>query len=396
MSTGSGRHVGVDATCWMLRRGFGRHARGLLSALVEIDDRNRYTFFVDSPEVVPSLPAGAGVRVVGTGTPTIAAASARGHRSLKDVAAMSRALSGADLDAVLFPTMYSYVPTFGRARRFVIVHDATAEMYPALTIGGWKNRLFWAAKTALGRVQADVLVTVSEYSRDMIVQRLGVPAGRLHVVGEASDAIFRRLDRPEPTERLRASGFDASRRSIVYVGGFSPHKNLDVFIRVFGRLARAPEFADVAVFLVGDTEQESFLSCYESLVDLVCSLNLESRVTFTGYLPDDDLVVLLNLASLLVLPSLTEGLGLPAIEAAACGCPVIATTESPLPELLGDGGRYIDPRDPESLAQTLAEVLQSSEVRRHMREAGIAAAGRLSWQAAARRLVDLIENGVPQ
>jgi glycosyltransferase involved in cell wall biosynthesis len=389
------RHVGVDATCWMLGRGFGRHARCLLRALVEVDGRNRYTFFVDSPETVPLLPTGVDVRLVSAAAPTIVAASARGHRRLRDMAAMSQAISRARLDVVLFPTLYSYVPTFGRARRFVIVHDATAEMYPALTLGGWKNRLFWSAKASLGRRQADVLVTVSDYARDTIVARLGVPAGRLHVVGEAPDPVFRVLDRPEPTERLRALRFDASRRSIVYVGGFSPHKNLEALVRVADRLARSPEFTDLQIVFVGEHEDESFLSCAHRIRQLVGSLGLESLVTFTGYLPDDDLVVLLNNATVLVVPSLTEGFGLPAIEAAACGCPVVATIESPLPRILGEGGVYVDPRDDRALERAIAEVLRSSDLRRHMREAGVAAARRLSWHTAARRLIDLFENGAP-
>ena len=183
---GGARHIGVDATCWMLKRGFGRHARCLLGALMEVDTRNRYTFFIDAPEVRAELPPGAGVRVVGASAPTIEAASARGHRRLRDVMAMSRALSSADLDVVFFPTLFSYVPTFGRARRFLMMHDATAEMYPTMALGGWKNQLLWRAKTAIGRRQADVLLTVSHYSRDTIERLVGVEKGRLHVVGEAS------------------------------------------------------------------------------------------------------------------------------------------------------------------------------------------------------------------
>jgi glycosyltransferase involved in cell wall biosynthesis len=387
----SSLHVGVDATCWMLRRGFGRHARCLLGALVAVDHRNKYTFFVDSPEAGKSLPANVSAHVVGTAAPTIVAASAAGHRRFRDIAAMSRALSNTELDVVLFPNLYSFVPTFGRARRFVIVHDATAEMYPALAMGSWKNRMLWSLKSALGRHQADVLLTVSEYSRRTIAAQQKVPADRLHVVGEACDPIFHVLDAPQPTLRLTALGFDPARRSITYVGGFSPHKNLDLLVRVFHRLIRRPEFEDLQLILVGDHERDSFMSSFEDLARRVRSLQLESRVTFTGYLPDEDVVTLLNLTTVLALPSLTEGVGLPALEAAACGCPVVATTESPLPELLDGAGRFINTRDEASLERALADVLASKELRRAMGEAGIAAARRLSWQSAAERLLDLIE-----
>jgi glycosyltransferase involved in cell wall biosynthesis len=375
----------------MLRRGFGRHTRCLLTALVTSDTRNRYTFFVDSADAAALVPRPAAAHLVRVTTPTIVAASSSGPRRLRDLLAMSRALSNRELDVVLFPTLYSYVPTFGRARRVLMVHDASAEMYPRLTLGRWHNRVLWSAKTALGRWQADIVVTVSEYSRAAIARHLGIAADRIHVVGEAPDPVFRRIDGARPTPRLLETGVDPSRRSIVYLGGFSPHKNVDGLVRVFDRLSRQSRFGDVHLYLVGDHAQETFVTAYETVAELVDRRNLASRVTFTGFLPDDDLVVLLNLATVLALPSLTEGFGLPAIEAAACGCPVVATTESPLPGLLGAGGRFVAPEDEAELERALGEVLESPALQRSMRAAALAAASALSWPAAAARLVPLLE-----
>jgi glycosyltransferase involved in cell wall biosynthesis len=350
-----------------------------------VDTENRYTFVVDSPEAAAGLPPRAAVRLVPTTKATISAAADGGRRRVRDLVAVSRALSTRDLDVVLFPTLYSYVPTFGPARRCLIVHDATAEMFPTLAMGGMKNRLLWRAKTIVGRSHADVLLTVSEYSRDAISRHLGVPASRLHVVGEASDPVFRVLDRPAPTARLTRLGFDPDHRTIVYVGGFSPHKNLDALVRAAGRLMAEPDLADLRLFLVGDHARESFVTCHQALVDLVSSLQLDGRVTFTGFLEDSELVALLNMATVLALPSLTEGFGLPAIEAAACGCPVVATTASPLRDVLGEGARYVDPNDEAGLERTLADVVRSRALRARMRTAGVAAARTLTWEAAARR-----------
>jgi alpha-1,3-rhamnosyl/mannosyltransferase len=112
-------------------------------------------------------------------------------------------------------------------------------------------------------------------------------------------------------------------------------------------------------------------------------------VVFTGYLADEDVVALLNRATVLVLPSLMEGFGLPAMEAAACGCPVIATKESPLPELLGEGGIYIEPNQA-AIASALSQVLADDALRARMREHGMAAAQRLTWDDAARQLIAVI------
>jgi glycosyltransferase involved in cell wall biosynthesis len=181
---------------------------------------------------------------------------------------------------------------------------------------------------------------------------------------------------------------------LIYVGGFGPHKNLEQLLGVFARLTGFPELDDVRLVLVGEYEREIFYSQAGQIREQVRALDLAGRVVFTGFLPDEELVPLLNRATALVLPSLMEGFGLPAVEAAACGCPVVATTESPLPAVIGEGGLYADPRSPEQLERALWEVLCSAELRGRMRAAGLEAARRLTWEAAARKLQTVIREVV--
>jgi glycosyltransferase involved in cell wall biosynthesis len=302
---------------------------------------------------------------------------------------MSRALSGPGFDVLLFPTIYSYVPTFCRARKLVMVHDVIAETFPHLTVPRFSSRLFWNAKVKLGRMQADALITVSDYSRAGIVRRFGIDPARVFVVGEAADGVFRKLDSPVPTPKLRSLGISADARMVVYLGGFSPHKNLEALVKAFARIAARGEFADVKLVMVGDTSGDAFHTYFGTIAAQVEALHLRERTVFTGYLPDEDVVALLNLSTALALPSLMEGFGLPAVEAAACGCPVIATKASPLEGLLGAGGLYIDPGEPQ-LEQALATVLSSTQLRARMGQAGLSAARRLTWDAAAEQMMDVI------
>jgi glycosyltransferase involved in cell wall biosynthesis len=382
--------IGVDATCWHNRRGYGRHARSLLRALVDLDESNRYTLFLDSAETAEAPPAGCEIRLVKASVPTVRAASANGRRSLSDMWGMSRALSSPKFDFLLFPTIYSYVPIFSRARKLVMVHDVIAETYPQLTVSRRAARFFWNAKAALGRFQADALITVSDYSREGILKRFRMDPGRVFVVGEAADRLFRKLDNPAPGLRLRNAGIDGCGRLAVYLGGFSPHKNLEALVAAFARLAACADFSDVRLVMVGDTSGDAFHTYFGTIAAQVKALGLEDRVVFTGYLDDEDVVVLLNLAAVLVLPSLMEGFGLPAVEAAACGCPVIATNASPLPALLGGGGIYIDPAEGE-IVRALETVLSSEDLRQRMRALGLCAAGRLTWADAARQMMNVIQ-----
>lgn len=387
--------IGVDATCWQNNRGYGRHARALLGALARLDTKNHYTFFLDDSEGVATLPPGVEARLVRAASPAAVAASANGHRSLSDIWRMSRRLSDPSFDLLLFPTIYSYAPVFSRARKIVMIHDVIAETYPQLTLPHPLQRLFWRTKVALGRWQADAIVTVSEYSRQGIARRFNLKPERISVVGEASDPIFRRLPDARLTPLLNSLGLRRDHRSIVYVGGFGPHKNLESLVAAFSNLAARPANSDIRLVMVGEYEKEIFHSYFGVIKQQVEKLEVADRVIFTGYLADDELVVLLNCATALALPSLIEGFGLPAVEAAACGCPVIATSASPLPELLGEGGVYIDPNNQAELEEAMARVLESESLRRKMSEAGVAAAGRLTWETAARQMMALIEKMRP-
>jgi len=382
--------VGVYATCWQNNRGYGRHARALLRSLVRLDQTNNYVLFIDSQELAEPLPSRAEVRLLTSRSPTAVAAAANGRRSLRDMWQISRAMSGAELDVLLFPTIYSFVPTFCRARKLVVIHDVIAETYPHLTLPRTSGRLAWKTKVALGRYQADALITVSDYSRRAIVRHFSLSPDRVFVVGEASDPVFRPISQPQLPELVKSLGIDEKHRLVVYVGGFGPHKNLEVLVEAFHGIAGSREFSDVRLVLVGEFKKEVFHSYYERVAALVAQLGLADRSCFTGYLPDEGLAALLNLSTVLVLPSLMEGFGLPAVEAAACGCPVIATKESPLPELLGKGGLYFAPGQKQELQSALENVLSSQSLRHSMREAGLAAAGRLTWDAAARQMMNVI------
>jgi glycosyltransferase involved in cell wall biosynthesis len=244
----------------------------------------------------------------------------------------------------------------------------------------------------MARLQADAIVTVSEYSKDRLRDKFNIPGERIHVVGEASDPIFQKYEEPNWSTRLEDVGINKDERYFIYVGGFGPHKNISTLISVFGKLVSNPQYADVKLILVGEYLNEVFFSESRSLQSQIQELSLDESVIFTGYLPDGDLVKILNRAQGLVLPSLMEGFGLPAVEAAACGCPVIATIASPLPSLLGKAGIYIDPLDQQELLNALVSLLDSKQLREQMGVLGLQSAAALTWDKAAIQFKSIIDD----
>lgn len=367
--------IGVDATCWTSRRGYGRHLRSLLGAALALDRRNQYSLVVDSEQAAAEAPSGVEVIRARASAPALAAARSNGRRSVADLWAVSRALAAGNFDCLLFPTVYSYVPVFSKAFQIVIIHDVIPEKFPEHVFPTLAGRWNWKLKSLMARRQADLLLTVSEFSRRGLIEQFGERPERVKVVGEAPDAVFRVTGQAAELERL-----------LVYVGGFSPHKNLLGLLDVFARLAQ-----DVKLVLVGDHQADAFHSCYREVEERIARPPLAGRVVLAGYLPDEELAGLLNRATALVLPSFLEGFGLPAIEAAACGLPVVATIASPLPELLGAGALYVDPGDPESLRVALERVLADAGLRARLRQNGLRAAAALSWERAARDLLAIFD-----
>jgi glycosyltransferase involved in cell wall biosynthesis len=385
--------IGVDACCWSNRRGFGRYTRELLTHMVAGSRGHAITLFVDAQTAAThALPAGCRVEVVGTSEQPTQAASAEGSRRVGDLWRLSRRASAARSDVLFFPAVYSYYPLLGRRPTVVAFHDAIAEEHPALVMPAARGRMLWRAKTWLARRQATCLLTVSESARDQIVSAFGYPRARIHVVAEAAGAEFRPLrddERPSVDAVRRTYGLPADAPLVVYVGGLSPHKNLEGLLQAMARLRGRGANAHLAI--VGDPAADGFLSAHASLSALRASLGLTDAVTFTGYVPGDHLVALYNAASVAVLPSFSEGFGLPALEAMACGAPVAASRRGSIPEVVGEAGVLFDPADPEDMARALASVLADEALRRRLRAAGLERAALFSWETAAARTLDVLE-----
>ncbi len=176
---------------------------------------------------------------------------------------------------------------------------------------------------------------------------------------------------------------------LLYVGGLSPHKNIDGLLRTLAVLHERGETCHLAI--VGDTSTDTFLTCYHELQQLVHELTLDDHVTFTGFIPDDALAALYRASTLLVLPSFSEGFGLPVLEAMACGLPVAVSDRFSLPEIVGDAGVLFDPTSIDSMVAAIAPVLNDAARRAAMAEKGLLRAEQYSWRRGAEHMMQLLE-----
>lgn len=378
--------VGIDATGWSSRRGFGRFTRNAVSRLVERDPATTYVLYADAAALNGAvggrrLPAGAGTRRIEVRRAPARAAAADSRRPLGDLLRLARSVRRRDVDAFVFPSLQTYFPVLG-VPTVVGVHDAIADRHPELTLPSRRARAAWRAKERLAIARARRVFTVSEPARAELAERFGLDPGRIAVVPEAPDPVFAPRPPDEAARAAREAGVPEGRSYLLYAGGISPHKNVVALLDAYAALRR--ERADVPMLLVaGDLDDDPFLSSAGSVRARVREARLEDDVRLPGFVPDADLAALYGGALAVALPSLAEGFGLPAVEAAACGAPVLLSDLPAHRATLGDAALYFSARDVDALRAALERVLDDAELRARMARAGREAVAGLSWDAAA-------------
>jgi glycosyltransferase involved in cell wall biosynthesis len=380
--------VGIDGGCLANRRGFGRFAREILSALASTPSPHDLVVLVDRPSLAEiTVPSRCEAAIIDVREAPSRAASADGRRTVRDLIAMGRGAARARLDLIYFPATYSFFPVWNVPRTVVTMHDTLALAHPEWVFPSGKGRLAWAMKEHAAVRWADRIVTVSQTARRDLITWFGLPPDRVRVVSEGPGPAFRPMPAgPESDEVLGRWGITPGTRFLLYVGGLSPHKNLPRLIEAFALSAPT----DVALVLVGDFG-DVFHTHVPLLRETVSQLRLDDRVVFTGFVPDADLAFLYSRALALVQPSLMEGFGLPPVEAMACGTPVLHSTAGSLPEVIGDAGMPFAPEDVSSIAATLTAYLNDPDARDRLGPKALARAKQFTWPAAAHALLDCFD-----
>lgn len=384
--------IGIDVACWSNRRGFGRFVRELVPAVVaQGGGDDRFVLFADRQTAEGSrFPQGCRVVVGQTSEAATRGASADGRRSLRDMWAMRRVVGGEKLDVMFFPAVYSFFPVPRSLPCVVTFHDVIAETLPHLVFTTRRSRFFWNLKSRLALRVSRKVLTVSQASKRGLMEHFGLAEDRVRVVSEAPGEAFGSIGRREDSRVLGRYGIEAGQRYLMYVGGISPHKNLDTLIEAFAVVAGEAGLQDVRLVLVGDYAGDSFRTCYQQLSGLVERLGLKGRVDFPGFVPDEDLGVLYSGSEAFVFPSYLEGFGLPAVEAMSCGAAVLASDRGSLPEVLGGAGELFDPRDRASMAGAMRRVLTDKTYRDDLRRRSLSRARDFSWERAGREAIDVL------
>jgi alpha-1,3-rhamnosyl/mannosyltransferase len=243
------------------------------------------------------------------------------------------------------------------------VHDLIHLRFPAHH--GLKHRVFYRWVVAPAAQRARAVFTVSEHSKADLVELLGVPPEKVVVTPNGVGEVFRPLPAAEREAAARRLGLPWP--FVLGVGNPKPHKNLGALVEAWRRLGPGRP----GLVLVGVEPGQ------------VAGAEPGPELVMLPGLGDADMAAAYGAAAVVVVPSLYEGFGLPALEALACGAPVVASDRASLPEVVGEAGLLVEP-EPEALAWAIRRVLEEEELAARLRAAGPQRARRFSWERTAR------------
>ncbi|MCD6511209.1 MAG: glycosyltransferase family 4 protein [Thaumarchaeota archaeon] len=229
---------------------------------------------------------------------------------------------------------------------------------------------FWLKMDYEGVKGAARIIAPSEYTKGDLVKYLGIPEWKISVIHHGVDEEFRPLVGKRPCKEPY----------ILYVGSEQPRKNLGTLFRAF-RLLKDRGFKELKLVKVGRSGGEEFR---RETLRLIRALSLERDVILMGWVSKEELASYYTQAELFAFPSIYEGFGWPPLEAMACGCPVISSNSTSMPEVLGKAAVYVDPMNPEAWCDAMEEVLKSDRLRRRLSSYGMARAREFDWRRTAR------------
>lgn len=365
-------HVAINAhllahTRSFRRAGISHYVEQTLLQLGALDRESRYDVYTTRGLDATALGLPPNFRVIPSRLPTINPRVRIPWEQLLAPLLLRR--SGARL----FHGVHSVVPLASPVPSVVTVHDLAFIRF-AQTFRAY-NRAYLDFATRLSVRRASRILVVSEHTRREVVGLLGVPPERVIVTPNAARAHFQ-VPEPGTLEAFRARK-GLPERFVLYVGTLEPRKNLTTLLEAYAEVARRH---DVPLLVGGG---KGWL--YDAVFQRLEQLGLRERVQFVGYIEEEELPLWYAAATVFVFPSIYEGFGMPPLEAMACGTPVIVSSSSSLPEVVGDAGLLVPPHSPAAFAEAIDRVLGDAGLRQELRERGLRQARSFSWRTTAER-----------
>lgn len=274
------------------------------------------------------------------------------------------------------------VPPRVKGRIINTVYDMVYKTFPETMEKANYDKLDSSLKDSCTR--SDAIITISENSKRELMDYLGVPSDKIHIISPGVDVS---VYKPMAPSEWKDTGikYGLPDKYLLYLGTIEPRKNINTIIRAFHQFTGL----DREGYKLVVAGKKGWM--FDEVFNLVKKLGIEDKVIFPGYIPEEDKPFIYAGATAFVFPSLYEGFGMPPLEAMACGVPVITSNSSSLPEVVGDAGIQVDSMDIDSISIAMHELTSKPELRKILAAKSIQRAQGFSWEDSVKRLIKLYE-----
>ncbi|TDT62314.1 glycosyltransferase family 4 protein [Fonticella tunisiensis] len=366
--------VGIDArgANWYSGTGIGTYTQQILKYILKYDTSNEYFIYW----------WGTNYREISkNGNIKISIASKKHHKFFEEYF-IPENLKNRGIDIYHVPQNGIGLSSQKSCIYISTIHDLIPYIMPETVGRGYLKRFIAQMPQIIQN--SDMIITVSEYSKKDIMRIFDVEEEKIKVTPLAADDYFRPMDRSNAKEFLKKN-YNIEDDFILYLGGFSPRKNVKSILVAFSRIHKKLS-TNYKVVIIGPSKDD-----HSYLMGLCETLGIDDKVIFTGYIPYEHLPYFYNSCTVFVYPSLYEGFGLPPLEAMSCKTPVISSNVSSIPEVVGNGAILINPFDTEELIDALERVLEDETLRNDIAERGYERSKDFGWDKTAAQTLNVYE-----
>lgn len=352
--------------------GIGYYTYNLLKNLSDIDKKNEYILYSDTPILHKIRAENFKEKIIK-------------FPKFWTYLRLPIELRNEAFDLIFIP--HEKLPPFVNSRKVITVfdlHSLKRYFMSPISVSA-KIHFLIAIKYAIKK--ADKVIAISESTKRDIIEKCGIDGGKITVTPLGYDkALYKTYPDDDLIHTVKEKygikgNFIINTSSLLWY-----RKNLPKLIRAF-YICKSKGLINHKLVITGKRGE-----AYDEIVSLTKSLNLEKDVILTGYISTEDMPILLSGADALAFPSLHEGFGLPILEAMACGCPVITSNCSAMPEVVGDAGILVNPYNEDEIAHAIERVLTDAELRNQMSNMGFIQAKRFSWENTAGETLKVFES----
>lgn len=367
-------NIGIDARAarWYRGTGIGTYTYQLIYNINLMDKINRYLLFLPD-ENVSDLNPGDNIDFR-----TIAEDKKENFWEEIDI---PNILNDTGIDAYLVPQNGIGLPREKKCPFIITLHDVIPYRMPD-TVGPQYMQIYSREIPEIIPM-TDAIITVSDYSKKDIARSLNYPIDRIFVTHLAAEDIYFPQNKSLCREFV-SKKYGINNKFILYVGGFSPRKNIKGLIQAFSLIKHKLK-EPFNLVILGKKGRS-----YYDYRDTAYELGLKDDVIFTGYVPVEELPLFYNAAHIFCYPSFYEGFGLPPLEAMACGTPTIASNITSIPEVLGDDAVYINPQDVHDISDKLLSLIEDEALRLQISFKGLRRSSMYSWKRTAVETIQVL------